>query len=356
VKRIGTDRSSFTDQIGKCDKLTIFQRLIKTIVFSVPLYSLLISNIGYANPNVIINDNPTRRTHDKKMISTNKAASSTLGPRLIWAALPLILVIASGCGQSSDSPVPATPANAPAPGDGGTTIPNGAPAGGDNPAASSSLDSTPPGTLVLPDDFDPAAAGAPDATPRSTSKEGGFTMPPLNNQSGAHSSPAAPKYQLVAAYAPVEEVSLRGAKWEEIEAVVTKTGRVTVVDLWSLACEPCLKEFPGLVAIHRDLGESVACFAVDVDFDGRKTKPAESYRPRVEAFLKSVGATFPNFLCQTASDELFTTLEIESIPAVLVFDAKGKLVRKFIDAGDDAGFTYHDNIVPFIKQLLAKSS
>jgi len=366
-----TDSSSFTDRIGKCDKLTTFQRVIETIVFSVSLYSLLISNIGYVNPNVIINDNPTRRTHDKKMISTNKAASSNCCPRLIWAAFPLIFAIVSGCGQSSESPVPATPANAPAPGDGGTTVPEGVPAAGDNPSASSSLDSNPPGTLVLPDNFDPAAAEAADGPAASpASKEGGFTMPPLKNQSGAqrpmplHPSfafrpstpPNASQYHFAAAYAPVAEVSLRGAKWDEIEALVTKTGRITVVDLWSLACEPCLKEFPGLVRIHRDLGESVACFAVDVDFDGRKTKPAESYRPRVEAFLKSVGATFPNFLCQTASDELFSTLELESIPAVLIFDAKGKLVRKFIDAGDDAGFTYHDNIVPFIKQLLAKSS
>ncbi|HBJ37126.1 MAG TPA: TlpA family protein disulfide reductase [Planctomycetaceae bacterium] len=234
------------------------------------------------------------------------------------------------------------------------------PGGAAVPAAPSTENpGTPPGKITLPENFDPTTVPPPETNgPDNGAKEGGLKLPPLGDQSAApvpaDSARPASSYRFTSLLVQADEVSLKAADWEEIKSQATKTGKVTVVDVWSLACEPCLKEFPGLVAIDRDMGDSVACFAVDSDFDGRKTKPAESYRPRVEAFLKSVNAKFPNFLCTTPSDELFTELEIESIPAVLIFDSKGKLVRKFVDAGDDAGFTYHDNIVPFLKELLAK--
>jgi thiol-disulfide isomerase/thioredoxin len=173
-----------------------------------------------------------------------------------------------------------------------------------------------------------------------------------------------PRYRFVTApAAPLQEtadaksagVTLKASAWSEIAKAVSKTGKVTVVDLWSLACEPCLKEFPGLVKLHRELGDKVACASVNLDFDGRKTKPAESYRPRAEAFLASVKATFPNYLSTTASDEVFGEVGIDSIPAVMVFDANGKLIRTFSDVGDDAGFTYDKNVIPFVQGAVAKS-
>ena len=74
--------------------------------------------------------------------------------------------------------------------------------------------------------------------------------------------------------------------WDEIQTVAKTSGRITVVDLWSLACEPCLKEFPGLVHLHKTLGSSVQCIAVDMDFDGRKSRPPEHYEQQVIDFLR----------------------------------------------------------------------
>ena len=65
--------------------------------------------------------------------------------------------------------------------------------------------------------------------------------------------------------------------WQEIEKFVTSTGKITVVDLWSLSCEPCLKEFPGLVRLHQEHGETITCVGVDLDYVGRKTRPPEYY-------------------------------------------------------------------------------
>jgi len=295
--------------------------------------------------------------YKKKMILTNRVRSSTDGAVFSWALGSLLIAIAAGCGGGDVQPPtdPSPPSGSPTE----VTFPP-MPSGNDTvPAVPSPVTpGTAPGTITLPENFDPSTVPPPETNgPTNGSKEGGLKLPPLGDQSAL--LPADPvertsAYRFTSTLLQADEVSLEAATWAEIKTQVTKTGKLTVVDVWSLACEPCLKEFPGLVAIDRDMGDSVACFAVDSDFDGRKTKPAESYRPRVEAFLKSVGAKFPNFLCTTPNDDLFSELEIESIPAVLIFDAKGKLVRKFVDAGDDAGFTYDDNIVPFIKELLAK--
>jgi len=389
LQKVGTDGSSFAERIGKCVKLTTIQRSDLTISASKTLLNNLVFvsrrrswftredgvsalvrdrvynraemkshdalNIPAGFSTVIINDNPPWRMYKKKMIFTNRARSSTAVTVFSCALSSLLLAAAAGCGGDKEQ----TPGKVLPPSGSPTEMTSPpVPGGAADPASSPDTPGTPPGTITLPDNFDPNNVPPPETNgPTNGAKEGGLKLPPLGDQSAilpGESVQPDSAYQFTSTLLQAEELSLRAATWDEIKSEATKTGKLTVVDVWSLACEPCLKEFPGLVAIDRDMGDSVACFAVDSDFDGRKTKPAESYRPRVEAFLKSVDAKFPNFLCTTPSDELFTELEIESIPAVLIFDAKGKLVRKFVDAGDDAGFTYHDNIVPFIKELLAK--
>jgi len=283
---------------------------------------------------------------------------------------PVSLSPGGGGPPRSASPAPSAPAAAPTNPE--AAAPAKAPADQPAPITDSNLA---PGKIELPAGFDPAqvpaeptaegAAPAADASPKAAD--------PIRSGKGLELPPAAPNssqlktkppYRFVAApFAPLQEtanakiagVTLKASAWPEIAKAVSKTGKVTVVDLWSLACEPCLKEFPGLVKLHRELGDKIACASVNLDFDGRKTKPAESYRPRAEAFLASVKATFPNYLSTTASDEVFGEVGIDSIPAVMVFDANGKLIRTFSDVGDDAGFTYDKNVIPFVQGAVAKS-
>ena len=147
--------------------------------------------------------------------------------------------------------------------------------------------------------------------------------------------------------------AIQYGSWEEIEALARSTGRVTVVDLWSLACEPCLKEFPGLVRLHQTKGTQVQCIAVDLDYDGRKSRPPEHYEADVLDFLRSVGADgFPTYISSTPSDDVFAANQLASIPAVMVFDADGEIATVFVDAGESAGFTYEKNIVPLVTQLI----
>jgi thiol-disulfide isomerase/thioredoxin len=269
----------------------------------------------------------------------------------------LLAALIIGCGRSPDTPADSDPVG-PRRTDSGDPLPLGETRG---PRASEET-GDPPGTLVLPDDFNPESqTPLTPVTPDAQSPQRGFEMPAVpegvqapeqtpNQTRGAGTTGAAPPAE------GADDVSLTAAPWNEIAQTVSSTGQVTVVDVWSLGCEPCLQEFPGLVAIHRDLGERVACISVNVDFDGRRTRPPESYRPRVEGFLASVDAAFPNYLSETPSEEVFAELDIVSIPAVLIYDAEGNLIRRFIDAGEDAGFTYADNVRPFVQQLLEPAS
>lgn len=292
-------------------------------------------------------------------------------------AAALAMAGASGCDSKPDSSVGGAtatdsselaPAAVPSIEGSPQAPPTVAPAGAP-PISGDSKDA--PGLIELPGDFDPT--NLPPAAP-ATGKGGdpirngtGLELPPAGDSS--YRLPTARDLTLTATPRPVgpleqgsateqaaasaEAVPLTTATWEQITAAVAKTNRVTVVDLWSLACEPCLKEFPGLVKIHNEMGKQVACFSVNLDFDGRRTKPAESYRTRAQAFLSSVKATFPNYLSQTPSDEAFAAAGIDSIPAVMIFDASGKLVRTFSDVGEDAGFTYEKSIIPFVSNLLS---
>lgn len=194
-----------------------------------------------------------------------------------------------------------------------------------------------PGGIELPPGEIPSPTSQPAREPA-----GGLEMPadvPLESSSsgGVESTPA-PRVLY--------------ATWDEIESAARRSGRVTVVDLWSLACAPCLKEFPELVELHRQLGPQVQCIAVNLDFDGRESRPPESYAERIQSFLNDVGAAgFPAYVSQTPSDDIFTSMNIASLPAIIVYRADGSLAEMFVDAGDGTGLSYQRDVVPLVTQL-----
>lgn len=242
--------------------------------------------------------------------------------RLVIGGTALSITTIMGCGGSSstensvvDPPVPSGTADS-------------------GPASQE-----PPGTIELPEGVDPTQNEASSIEQPS----GGLEMPadidvPASESDTSSQGASSTKVQY--------------GSWEEIQGLVKSAGRVTVLDLWSLSCEPCLKEFPGLVELHETMGENVQCVAVDLDFDGRKSRPPEHYEERVAAFLSGVKAEgFPTFISTTPSDDVFAATDLPSIPAVLIYDAKGKVVKVFVDAGESAGFTYEKDVVPFVESI-----
>jgi thiol-disulfide isomerase/thioredoxin len=184
------------------------------------------------------------------------------------------------------------------------------------------------------------SAGPNDGKPRNS----GPGMGASSISAQAYDGPAVVKEKIV---------DLVVTAWPDVVAKVKATGKPAVVDIWSLACEPCIKEFPGLIRLHEQYGERLNCVSVNVDFDGRRTAPPETYTADITRFLEFNLAKIDNHICATPSDKVFELLDIPSIPAVLLFDAEGNEVARFVDAGDTRGFTYENNIDKAVEELMA---
>lgn len=137
-------------------------------------------------------------------------------------------------------------------------------------------------------------------------------------------------------------------------AVEAHRGKVVVLDCWSTSCPPCVKEFPGLVALAAAHPDDVACLSLSFDYEGIGTP--EEVLPPVREFLTSVGAgRVVNMLTREDADAMYRTLELDSVPAVYVWARDGSLAQRFDD--DDAKkrlgrpFTY-DDVAETVRDLL----
>lgn len=115
------------------------------------------------------------------------------------------------------------------------------------------------------------------------------------------------------AFPPSRGVSLEGS-----EVRLPPAGQVTVVDVWSTFCEPCLRGMPRLQALwtrHRGAGLAVVGVAVD-DNPGL-----------VDERLRQLRVDYPNIV--DASGSLRAALRADALPQTFVLDRRGavRLVR-----------------------------
>ncbi len=153
------------------------------------------------------------------------------------------------------------------------------------------------------------------------------------------------------------EITVSIMSWDEAQArVASNSGKVVVLDLWSTSCIPCRREFPQLVKLHRDHSDDVACISFSMDYAGRQSKPPETYVEKVLEFLLSEGAEFENILGNDDPDVLYERLKLAAIPAVYVYNRDGTLAKRFDNEDPNAPeFTYEQDILPFVNELLAEN-
>lgn len=156
------------------------------------------------------------------------------------------------------------------------------------------------------------------------------------------------------------KVTVQIASWQEtLKLAQSHRGQVVVLDAWSTSCQPCMKEFPHLVELHKQhSGKGLVCMSFACDYVGIKNKPPEYYQERVLKFLTKQQATFKNILSNVPSDELFEKeMQIGAIPAVYVFGRDGKLVKRFdndnVEKEEDV-FTYKE-VTKLVEELLTKT-
>ncbi len=165
-----------------------------------------------------------------------------------------------------------------------------------------------------------------------------------------------------AAPSPAKSIDLRAMNWEQAQAFVTEyKGKVVVVDVWSTSCEPCLQEFPHLVALQQRHPNDVVCVSFDCDYIGAKNKPLDYYRERVLKALTELQAeTIVNLISTVPADDLFQQMDLDSIPAVYVFDRDSKLAKRFDNrtpvGGGQEGISYEKQIDPLVAELIQQTA
>lgn len=158
--------------------------------------------------------------------------------------------------------------------------------------------------------------------------------------------------------ATTKQVSVTVASWQEVQQKIEgQQGKIVVVDLWSSWCVPCIREFPNLVKLHQDHPQTVACMSVNLNYDGSADLPPESHLQSVREFLTKQNATFDNVVCSDSDTDVYSEIDLASIPAIYVYDKAGKLRKRFdndlAEYGDE-GFTYEKHVIPLVDELLAE--
>lgn len=152
-------------------------------------------------------------------------------------------------------------------------------------------------------------------------------------------------------------VTVQVASWEQVlHHVAAQKGKVVVIDAWSSSCAPCLKEFPKFVALrNRYAASGLHCISFNCDYDS-PGYPPEKFREKVLRYLEAQQAESENFIASDLHETWLTQRDLGSLPAVFVFDRRGKLVRRFDSdslAPGEKEFSYA-TITPFVEKLLGK--
>ncbi len=151
------------------------------------------------------------------------------------------------------------------------------------------------------------------------------------------------------------KIDVQIRSWDETQKLIAEhKGKVVVLDVWSTSCQPCLREFPGLVVLSKRFPERVVCISFNVDYDGSEADPPESYREEVLKFLTGQDARFDNVISSVPNEDFFNRIKLGGPPAVFVYDRAGKLARRFDNSvPKQPEFTYAKDVTPLVEQLLA---
>ena len=148
-------------------------------------------------------------------------------------------------------------------------------------------------------------------------------------------------------------ITLVSLKWPQFKdrLASVKNVRYTLVDAWATTCGPCKENFPHLMEMHRKYGKkglAVISLSLDDPSDAKAVAAAEK-------FLQEKKAAFTHVLLNENYGDGFDKLDINTIPAVFIFDPSGKEVKRFTMDDPNHQFTY-EQVEKEVNALLGGSS
>lgn len=118
---------------------------------------------------------------------------------------------------------------------------------------------------------------------------------------------------------PPDVKAIEPAEWAA--ALEDYRGAPLVVNVWANWCRPCVEFLPAFAALPgREEYGSVGFISVVVEDPADGAALAEAKRLVLE-----LDARFPHFAIQTGVEETLGLLGVDDVPAVLVYDAEGRL-------------------------------
>lgn len=143
--------------------------------------------------------------------------------------------------------------------------------------------------------------------------------------------------------------------WKEIEErLASHAGKVVVADIWSTSCVPCMRELPHLFELQKKYPDQLVAVTINIDYSGLPDDPPEACKKRaLDRFLRKKDAQGVHYVSSTEDTTIYETLDVGSIPVVLVYDTNGKLLKKFGGTGE---LSYGDEVIPFVEKLLRGES
>lgn len=113
-------------------------------------------------------------------------------------------------------------------------------------------------------------------------------------------------------------------------------GRIVVVDAWATWCAPCVERFPHMIEMAKRWGPKGVTF-VSLSLDDRDEPGSFEH---VLKFLSDHDARIPNYMMNEVIPDAFDKLNLNSVPAVLVYDPTGK--QRYRLTGDDPNHQFTD--------------
>ena len=142
----------------------------------------------------------------------------------------------------------------------------------------------------------------------------------------------------------------RMGDWDTVQHFVsTNSGKVVVIDIWSTYCAPCMKEFPRLIELQEKYGEEIACASFNINYAGLPDQTPETDIEFIEPFLKRHGNSVDHIVSTITDEKIYAELDIYAIPAVLIYNADGKLTNKVLEEN-----AYESTIFPRVAEMIGQ--